>query len=189
MPILFGLAAIAAFLLWKEKQATAATNPTPMLAAAMTMAQLQPGAAQYLPPVMAPDWVRVTYANAMASGNPIQMAAAANQITASGDPSAPTLAHQLSMAYQQITNNPIPGVAGVGAFFGGAYAHPHMIAPQHLPAPGFGMPGMLAPQRRTLDPHTIRTLAGMARARKVRRTADLHRALTAAAARRHLQNT
>lgn len=183
MPLALGLAGLVALLVFlKERNANAATNPAISNPYAVpSMADLQPGAAQYLPPVLAPDWVRVTFANAMASGNPMQMVAAANQINAA----APELAHSLSMAYQQITNNPIPGVAGVGAWpqFGqfGPF-RPPMIAPQHLGAPAF------APQR-ALDPHTIRTLVNMAKARKVRRTADLHRALMQAASRRNLQNT
>jgi len=72
---------------------------------------LQPGAAAYLPPIVAPDWARVAYANAAASRNPIQMAATAQQLVAAGQLD---LARALSSQYQALTNMPIPGVAGYG---------------------------------------------------------------------------
>lgn len=180
MPLaLFGLGLVA-LILW-EKKAHAGTMPgqIPTAWSPTNMGELAPGAAQYLPPIAAPDVVRVMYANAMASGNPMQMVAVAPQLVAMG---FPELAHSLSMAYQQLTNNPIPGVAGVGAFGFMPHCAPHMM---HPPLPmAATRPGMP-----TLDPHTIRTLAGMARARRVKQTADIHRALLQRSAARHLQNS
>lgn len=157
MPLaLFGLAAVIAFL-WKEKSSHATPGMAPQVLPVMSMAQLQPGAATYLPPIAAPDWVRVTYANAMASANQIQMASAAQQLQQAG---YPELAHALSLQYQQITNNPIPGVAGVGAF--GTMAN---------------LPGQLhAP--------TVAALAHAARQRRhAMQYANLHRYLLSRAAR------
>jgi hypothetical protein len=85
---------------------------------------LQPGAAAYLPPIMAPDWARVAYANAAASKNPITMAATAQQLIAGGQMD---LAKALSTQYQALTNMPIPGVGGHSIAIGAALADPRMM--------------------------------------------------------------
>jgi hypothetical protein len=76
-----------------------------------------PGPAAYMPPIAAPDWARMAYAQAAASRDPIIMVQTAQLLQQRGQTE---LAQALSAQYQQLTNQPIPGV-GWGA---GGWAPP-----------------------------------------------------------------
>ncbi len=122
MPALL-LGLLAAAVLWaRQRAAHAAPGALPEVyqQTQTTLAQrgFQPGAEAYLPPIIAPDWARVLYANAAASQNPITMAAAAQQLQSLGQVQ---LAQALAAQYRALTNQPLPGfsppmaAAGVGA--------------------------------------------------------------------------
>lgn len=80
---------------------------------AATPAQLPaPDASAYMPPIAAPDWARMAYANAAASRDPIAMVQTAKLLMDRGQLE---LARALSAQYQQLTNQPIPGVGWYSA--------------------------------------------------------------------------
>jgi hypothetical protein len=104
-----------------------------------------------VPPVNAPPAAIALYQRALSSNDPIQMVQIATALYGQGQPA---LAAAINLRYQQLTNNPIPGIpmtAGVGAA--------------------------------RLDPHTVAALAQMARVRRARH-AHLARHLAAARLRR-----
>lgn len=141
MPIVLALAGLAALVLYEQHKAHGGAAPTYGTA-------LVPGAEAYLPPIAAPDAVRIAYANAMYRKNPIEMVQCAQQIMAQY-PQFAMLAQQLSASYAQLTNNPIPGIPG-GAI---AAASAHAAGARSLVG---------------LDLNTIHALAAQNRRRKLR---------------------
>jgi hypothetical protein len=81
----------------------------------------------------------------MATSDPVTLVTAAQTLMKAG---YPDLARQLSAKYQQLTNNPIPGVAGVG-----------------------GLHSLVGARPRGLDPHTLRVLATAGKIRRQRNAA------------------
>jgi len=152
MPIFIGLA--AAGLLWAL---TRGQHGTPAA----------PGPAAYLPPIAAPDWARMAYAQAAASRDPILMASTAQLLVQRGQIE---LARALSAQYQQMTNQPIPGVPMAAA--GGAGPFPHLQAIGAFADPRvLAMCRQLARRRRAMRAARAAHVQGALRAHLLARTA------------------
>jgi hypothetical protein len=121
------------------------------------------GAQSYMPPINAPQDLKVAFANAMFRKNPIEMVQVAQQIMAQY-PQFSMLAQQLSASYAQLTNNPIPGIPVSAAAAG------------HIP---FSIIGALPPAH-------IARLRRLQNVRKHNRRAELMKRMHAA---KHWQNT
>jgi len=121
--ILALLAGVALYEVEKRRQQNPALPPAP-------------GPAP-LPPVNAPPAAIAMYQQALSSNDPVQMVQIATALYGQGQPA---LAAAINQRYQQLTNNPIPGIPVTAGLVGAR-----------------------------LDPHTVMVLASHARARRARR--------------------
>lgn len=138
MPFFLLAAGVAVWLLARERSAHAQALPAPSWQ-------------QYMPPIQAPDAFRIAYAQAMASGNPIQMAAVAQSLMQQGQVQ---LAQALAAQYQRLTNNWIPGVP---------------------PMPGITMAAAGA----AYDPRVANAIALLVKARRIRKAQQQARNIAA----------
>lgn len=185
MPVVLAALIAAAFLL-SRRQAHAAENAPTSLPSSTV---LLPGAAAFLPPIVAPESLKILYANAMASGNPILLAQAAQAMMAHGQVQ---LAQALSARNQQLTNQPLPGVPPMQAAAGMWYGGLPGMSPMGAAAGAWWGPRSSATAGSALvaigamaDPRVLALVRRMAQARRARGTQRGARLLQALHASRH----